>query len=382
MSYRGWNRLRQHGGGYPRGMLIGIIGICVVGIGLFGGGGFRFLADLLALKNLPRLQPDSSWLLLVLLGVLTSVHCLAMCGGWIVSMGVWLQGDEGKRNGWPPALLYHGGRLLSYTLSGGVAGGFGQLTSFSGGWKAVAPLGGGILMLLLGLDLLGWCPLFRKFRLQLPGWIGRRLGHDLHGCWVIGLLSALLPCGPLQTAQLYAMSTGNFYAGAAAMAGFALGTVPLLLAVGAGQSLLNRGFAKPLFTLSALLVVFLGLGMVGRGLALAGVPLELKWAAPPAGIAVLHGGYQTVRTEIAADHYQPIVVQKGIPVRWTIRAAPQNLNGCNNAILIPKFNLTKDLRPGDNLIIFTPGAPGVIAYTCWMGMIKSKITVVDDLRRL
>ena len=40
--------------------------------------------------------------------------------------------------------------------------------------------------------------------------------------------------------------------------------------------------------------------------------------------------------------------------------------------------MTIPLKPGDNVISFTPDTSGVIAYSCWMGMIRGSITVVDS----
>lgn len=37
------------------------------------------------------------------------------------------------------------------------------------------------------------------------------------------------------------------------------------------------------------------------------------------------------------------------------------------------------LTVGDNLITFTPHEPGVIPFSCWMGMLRSQIVVVDRL---
>lgn len=37
------------------------------------------------------------------------------------------------------------------------------------------------------------------------------------------------------------------------------------------------------------------------------------------------------------------------------------------------------LKPGDNLITFTPEKSGVLPFSCWMGMIRSRISVVDSL---
>lgn len=36
--------------------------------------------------------------------------------------------------------------------------------------------------------------------------------------------------------------------------------------------------------------------------------------------------------------YEPITVQKGVPVIWTITAESSDINGCNNALIIPEFS--------------------------------------------
>ena len=66
-----------------------------------------------------------------------------------------------------------------------------------------------------------------------------------------------------------------------------------------------------------------------------------------------------------------------MPVRWTISAESRVLNGCNNALVIPEFGIQKTLEAGENVIEFTPQEGGVFPYSCWMGMIRSTITVVE-----
>ena len=66
-------------------------------------------------------------------------------------------------------------------------------------------------------------------------------------------------------------------------------------------------------------------------------------------------------------------------MKWVIQAQKSDINGCNNEIVIPEFNTRKKLQAGDNIIEFTPADTGTFAYSCWMGMIRSKITVVDDI---
>ncbi|MCW2278575.1 cupredoxin domain-containing protein [Heliophilum fasciatum] len=133
--------------------------------------------------------------------------------------------------------------------------------------------------------------------------------------------------------------------------------------------------------------------MLSRGIHLSGInitsfALAASGTAKTAGtvtgrdVAKIEGKSQIVESTIEAGRYRPIVVQKGIPVTWTIYATDKNLNGCNNPVTIPKFNMEKTLVPGANVIEFIPMEEGTITYTCWMGMISSTITVVNDLSQL
>jgi plastocyanin domain-containing protein len=132
---------------------------------------------------------------------------------------------------------------------------------------------------------------------------------------------------------------------------------------------------------SALLVMILGLAMLSRGLNLSGVDLRFWQAGPAAAgnIARLEGGVQVVETTMRPNRYVPIIVQKGLPVKWTIKADEASLNGCNNPVTIPTYGISRRLAPGSNLIEFTPAGAGNVLYTCWMGMISSTIRVVDDI---
>lgn len=88
---------------------------------------------------------------------------------------------------------------------------------------------------------------------------------------------------------------------------------------------------------------------------------------------------QEIVTQLEPSSYPTFVVQKGVPVKWTMVADSKNLNSCNNEIIIPSLNISKPLKVGDNVIEFTPTETGVIPYSCWMGMINSAIVVVDDI---
>ena len=115
--------------------------------------------------------------------------------------------------------------------------------------------------------------------------------------------------------------------------------------------------------------------MLTNGLSLAGVNLT---AGVPGTAAQVNGNVQKIYTELDYGSYPSITVQAGVPVEWTIHADARKINGCNNEIIIPAYDMTIPLEPGDNVISFTPDTSGVIAYSCWMGMIRGSITVVDS----
>lgn len=116
--------------------------------------------------------------------------------------------------------------------------------------------------------------------------------------------------------------------------------------------------------------------MLNRGLGLSGIS---GFATGTGMTASVQGNIQTVTTSLDSGRYAPITVKKGIPVKWTIQVGEGDLNGCNNPLTIPKYNVTKELQLGDNVLEFIPQKEGNIVYTCWMGMIRSNITVVDEI---
>jgi plastocyanin domain-containing protein len=91
---------------------------------------------------------------------------------------------------------------------------------------------------------------------------------------------------------------------------------------------------------------------------------------------VIRNGKQIIDSTLLPNRYPAIVVQQGIPVRWTIKAPPGSINGCNNRMIIREYGITHTFSPGDNVIEFTPAKKGRFTYSCWMGMIRSTITVV------
>jgi len=335
---------------------------------------------------IPNIDKSASYGVLFLIGLLTSLHCVAMCGGINMSQCIVKEGGNASAAArLKPSLLYNTGRVISYTIIGGIVGAIGAVVSFSGWARGVVAVLSGLFMVVMGLSMLGIFPWLNKITPRMPKFLRSKAGAagKGKGPFIVGLLNGLMPCGPLQAMQLYALGTGSFIAGALSMLLFSLGTVPLMFGLGALSSILSHKFTSRMMKVSAALVLLLGLVMVNRGFALSGVSLlPVAKADAATGTAVTvqttqGGSVQNVTSKLASGSYPVITVQKGIPVKWDLQADAATLNGCNGTVLIPKFNIEKKLQPGDNIIEFTPTDAGTIPYSCWMGMIRSSIIVVD-----
>lgn len=341
-------------------------------------------------NSFPVAKDGMGYGMLFLIGLLTSVHCVAMCGGICLSQCVpKKEGSFTSRfSAIRPSLLYNTGRVISYTIIGGIVGGIGSVVSFSGTMKGIVQILAGVFMVIMGLNMLNVFPWLRKLNPRMPKIFAKKIyeNRNSKSPLIIGIFNGLMPCGPLQAMQLYALSTGSPIKGALSMFLFSTGTVPLLFAFGALSSFLSKKFTTKMMTASATLVVFLGIFMFGNGMSLSGIVLPtfpaMANTSQEANVATLQGDVQVVTSGIASGSYEPIIVQKGIPVQWTLKAEDGDINGCNNSIIIQKYGIQKKLELGDNLIEFTPEESGNIPFSCWMGMIRSNITVVDDLSKV
>jgi sulfite exporter TauE/SafE/plastocyanin domain-containing protein len=297
-----------------------------------------------------------------------------------------------------PAILYNAGRIVSYTLVGIIAGSLGQTVSVSGRFQGAVQLAAGIFMILMGLNMLDLFPFLRHLSIGLPKI--RALKNSGEGRankspLFIGLLNGLMPCGPLQAMQLYALSTGNPLLGGLSMFLFSAGTVPLMFGIGAlGRALSGAkgaAFSRRVMKAGAVAVTVMGMTMFTYGFSLSGFdfgfirraarginPAAAKTGGEGSVLPPVENGAQMVNSVLSPGRYPAIIVQEGIPVKWTINAPPGSINGCNNRLIIREYGIEYRFKNGENLIEFTPKRAGRFPYSCWMGMIRSSITVVAE----
>lgn len=356
----------------------------LIGIGIILFALYMIIKHTVGFNFVPEIDSTMGYGVLFIVGALTSLHCIAMCGGINLSQCVAYSNVEDSKLGkLKPSLLYNAGRVVSYTIIGGIVGAIGSVVSFSGMAKGIVAVLAGLFMIIMGLNMLNIFPWLKRFNIRMPKFIGQKIysGKTNKGPFIVGLLNGFMPCGPLQSMQLYALGTGSMAAGAASMFFFSLGTVPLMFGLGAISTILSKKFTSNLLKFSAILVIILGVGMISRGMSLSGFN-TVAASTQNANIASINGNVQTVAIELGSNSYEPIIVQKGIPVKFIINAEQEDLNGCNNPVVIPQFNIQKKLVAGENVIEFLPEQTGTIPYSCWMGMIRSSIKVVDDITKV
>jgi uncharacterized protein len=166
-----------------------------------------------------------------LFGILGSFHCVGMCGPIALAL------PAGRGTGWSfvaGRLLYNGGRLLTYTGLGALAGLFGKSLQLAGLQQTLSLVSGGLILLLVVAP----APVLGRFR-QAAGLerlltkVKRTMGRlfSRRACWAlgaIGLLNGLLPCGFVYLALAGALSMPTVAGAMSYMLLFGLGTFPLM----------------------------------------------------------------------------------------------------------------------------------------------------------
>ncbi len=231
----------------------------------------------------------------LLLGLTGSItHCVGMCSGVAIMLGR-------NAGGWR-LLLLHLGRISTYAVLGGVAGGVGYALGAGGHadhagmteppailpalapWQGALAIAAAIIAIYMAIALLGRAPSPERLLGRITRWWGQTIRRrrqtevaarepqgaaGVFSIFVFGLLWGLLPCGLVLAALLLAAASGSPWRGALTMLLFGLGTWPLAFGLGAASRTASfqlrwRTWLRPL---TAGIVLVFGLQMALRGLA-------------------------------------------------------------------------------------------------------------------
>ncbi len=206
----------------------------------------------------------------ILLGVLGGLHCAGMCGPLMLALPV-----TGRSPGQFAVgrLIYHSGRLATYTALGLVFGLLGRTLLLIGVQRWVS-VGLGVLMLggVIASPRFLELPGIVRWVGQLKSWMGGFLRQRTFSALaVLGGLNGLLPCGLVYAACAGAAASGDGLSGARFMLAFGLGTLPVMLAISLSGRLLPTAVRLRLRHVMPVSVALLGGLLILRGLSL-GIP--------------------------------------------------------------------------------------------------------------
>ena len=337
-----------------------------------------------------------------------SVHCAMMFSGFILAYSVKKTSDghaHQQEGVWKKHLLFNGGRLVSFTIIGAILGAIGSFFTLSATFNAWITIAAAAIMVLYGLSMLEIQSL-RKMNNFVPRWLyqltkkhANEHGHSRFGKSqpaVLGVLTTLIPCGPIQALQILALGSGSIAQGASIMFITGIATAPLLMGLGGVVTRMAGAFRQKMIRYAAIAILIFAVLTFDRGMALAGSSFSLipDFDKVRESFAIMAGANNSDNFEKGADTslsggiqeltltadgrigYTPssLAVKKDIPVKLTVKY--NGRGGCIKQFLIPTFGVNVTLPDnGSKLIEFTPNKSGSFTITCGMGMYRGTLVV-------
>lgn len=208
------------------------------------------------------------------LGLLGSFHCIGMCGPIALALPV---GGNSLAERVAAAFTYNSGRILTYSLFGVLFGIIGKTFALAG-WQQVFSITIGVLIVLSILipgvlssenKITGFAYSFTsRIKNGMKNFFKQRTFPSF---FFIGMLNGLLPCGLVYLAVAGAAATSGPAEGAAYMALFGAGTLPVMLSVIIAGNFISVNIRNHIRKAMPYVILLIGVLFILRGLNL-GIP--------------------------------------------------------------------------------------------------------------
>lgn len=209
-----------------------------------------------------------------ILGLISSLHCVGMCGPIAMMLPVDHQSEAKKVT---QIITYHLGRLTAYATIGLIFGLLGRGFFLAGLQQKMS--------VFIGLAMIAAVlipeRMFSKYNLSKPVYkvisnikstLGKQFKNKSYkSLFAIGLLNGFLPCGMVYVALFGAIAMQSAGFGILYMLLFGLGTIPLMTIVVYIHSLLKLPFRNKIQKAIPYVAVVIGVLFILRGLGL-GIP--------------------------------------------------------------------------------------------------------------
>jgi len=215
------------------------------------------------------MQVEIDYSLAFLTGILFSAHCIGMCGGLVSAFFM----KFGREKGIAPYFFYHLSRISMYVLYGVVAAFIGKvlvLTGATGKTQGVLKILVGVIIIVLGLELLG----ISKLKLPIP-FLPYSLFKKLFafanqkgpvlGSLTGGILNGFMPCTLVFAMVVKSASVNRPVEGGLIMLAFGLGTLPSMLFVSLAVGKLSGAFRGVLQKGAAIFIIAIGIKTLYEG---------------------------------------------------------------------------------------------------------------------
>jgi len=207
------------------------------------------------------------------LGMLSSFHCVGMCGPIVFSLPV---KHLNNTNRFIAITLYHAGRITSYASLGLIFGLLGRNIYLAGfqRWFSIAL---GVLTLFVLAQYLIYKTqvqpgFLKKFYYSLNAFMGKRLRNPSPiNFLLLGMANGLLPCGMVYMAIAAAASASSVSNAVLLMLMFGAGTLPTMYGLSYFGYLINLQIRNRIKKSIPLFIALMGILLILRGLNL-GIP--------------------------------------------------------------------------------------------------------------
>jgi len=216
----------------------------------------------------------------LLLGLLSSLHCVAMCGPIALALPVH-QFNTTKKTLF--ILLYHLGRVGVYVLLGCIFGALGKGLFIAGFQQNVSVIIGVLLIVsvvfynekrLENYLLSNNSKWYLKLKSSFGVYIHKKTPTSF---LVLGALNGLLPCAMIYMALFGATATQGTLYGGMFMFWYGLGTIPLLTLLVWLGAWVNKTFKNKMKKVVPVFLFFTGVILIVRGLG-----LDIPYLSPTA----------------------------------------------------------------------------------------------------
>ena len=204
------------------------------------------------------------------IGLLSSFHCVGMCGAFAFSLPV-QQFSPGKKIS--AILLYNAGRMITYSILGLIFGIAGRQI-YLGGFQQWFSIIAGTVILVIALQLIFRFPLFHlpgfnKFNLFVQKLIAKFINNSsLPNILMLGMANGLLPCGLVYLAVAGALGTGSIEGAVSFMIFFGLGTLPAMFALSYFGFFIKISIRNTIKKVMPWFIAAMGIVLIVRGMGL------------------------------------------------------------------------------------------------------------------